>query len=222
MNKAVYIGAGLDIIPIIVTDIKEFIYIDSQPFSEYGTLIYNDKTNMSCNVEKKDRVENSFSRKEFLQNLHKVMSQIHFKLIESNNTYLLFKNNEKSLKYYYSCAFPEYIDNDQIIIDINTCDTIIMAGHNPHKKIFDYLQTPVNFIGNLHTVYLSNNKDDKDENDNEYSFKYIIDNPHIIKKYIVMKCINEYEYWNNDTQIPELTSNYELIEFNKLEDIKFI
>ena len=107
MNKSVYIGAGLDIIPIIVTDIKEFIYIDSQPFSEYGTLIYNDKTNMSCNVEKKDRVENSFSRKEFLQNLHKVMSQIHFKLIESNNTYLLFKNNEKSLKYYYSCAFPE-------------------------------------------------------------------------------------------------------------------
>ena len=62
----------------------------------------------------------------------------------------------------------------------------------------------------------------QNENENEYSFKYIIDNPHIIKKYIVMKCINEYEYWNNDTQIPELKSNYKLIEFNKLEDIKFI
>ena len=141
MNKAIYIGAGTDLVPVIVIeDIKEFIYIDSQPFSEFGTHAYDETNNISSYVEKKDRHENSFSRKFFLENLHKVMDQINFKLIDSNADYLLFTKDNRSVKYYYSCAFPEYIDN-AIKNDIKTCDTIIMASHDPHHKIFEYLQT---------------------------------------------------------------------------------
>ena len=41
MQQAVYVGAGHDIIPVLVfRDIKKFIYIDSQPFSEHGTHVY--------------------------------------------------------------------------------------------------------------------------------------------------------------------------------------
>ena len=68
MNKAVYIGAGTDLVPVIVIDdIKEFIYIDSQPFSEFGTHAYDETTHISSYIEKKDRHENAFSRKSFLE-----------------------------------------------------------------------------------------------------------------------------------------------------------
>lgn len=220
MNKAVYIGAGTDLIPVIIVDeIKEFIYIDSQPFSEYGTLIYDIKKDLSYTVEKKDRIENSFSRNCFLSNLYKIMDQIQFKLIESNDDFLLFKNNDRSIKYYYSCAFPEYI-NDNIIDDIKTCDTIIMAGHDPNKIIFNYLQNPINFIGDSHTSYCHYNK--KDEQYIDSSFEYIINNPKIINKYYIMKEINEYNYWEDHTQTYQIKSNFELIELKKLDNIKSI
>jgi hypothetical protein len=217
MNKAVYIGAGTDLVPVIIIDnIKEFIYIDSQPFSEFGTHAYDEITHISSSVEKKDRHENAFSRKYFLENLHKVMNQISFKLINSNDDYLIFTKDDRSLKYYYSCAFPDYIDNN-IIEDIKTCDTIIMVAHDPHNKIFEYLQKPINFIGDIHTIYKSNKNDDNYERS---AFRYILENPNMIKKYYIMKEKKEYEWWENKNQVPELKLNFDLIECKNLNEIK--
>lgn len=38
--KAIYFGAGLDTRPLInLDDVKEFIYIDCQPYSEFGNIV---------------------------------------------------------------------------------------------------------------------------------------------------------------------------------------
>jgi len=99
MNSAVYIGAGVDAIPIILcSTINEFIYIDSQPFSEFRTIVYDEITNTrNAHTKKEDRHVNAFSRDEFTSRFHTIMSQIHFELIETTNDYWLFENNNRSV-----------------------------------------------------------------------------------------------------------------------------
>lgn len=215
MNKLLYIGAGLDLVPVIYfEDIKEFIYIDSQPFSEFGTLTYDEVTEISKDVGKEDRFVNGFSRLLFIDNLCKIMKQIHFNLQEETDKYMLFQNSNQTVRYYYSCAFPEYID-DEIIDDIHDCDTIYMAGYSPHKDVFKYLSNPIYFIGNQHTVY----NDEEDDDWMNSSFNYIHDNPTVFKKYYILKDLVEYEYWKHDLITNKIRDYHELKECKNLEDI---
>jgi len=217
MNNACYIGAGVDLIPVIIyQNIKEFIYIDSQPFSEHGTASYNEITNEYISYNKKeDRHENALSRPTFMSRLFMIMSQIHFKLIESNDNFWLFKNNDRTVKYYYSCSFPEYID-DNIINDIKKCNTIILCGYDPNKIVFDYLQKPTYLIGNNHTVYKQIEYEDNDVS----LIKYLLDNPDKIIKYYMFKEKSNYEYWYDETQIPSLINDYDIIEYHNLQNMQ--
>ena len=88
MSKALYVGAGTDILPVIMyQDIKDFYYIDSQPASEFGTLGFADKT---------------FYRANFLSNLSKVMHNNNFKIREETHNYLRYYNptTEQNIHYY--------------------------------------------------------------------------------------------------------------------------
>jgi hypothetical protein len=218
MNKAVYIGAGLDIIPILVLDdVKEFIYIDSQPFSEFGTMTYNDKIDTVTYV--KDRTHifyNSFSRNDFISRLKKLIEQNNIKIINENNSYLEFqtKANQK-IKYYYSYSFPEHLD-DALKTELKTCNTIVMAGFDPNKEIFNYLQKPTYFIGGCHTCY---SKDPDDEGIDTSSFKLLADKPDIINKYYLLKEKNKYEYWVDINIMPEIKNNYKIIQIDNIQSI---
>jgi hypothetical protein len=222
MNKAIYIGAGTDILPaLLFTTLKEFIFIDSQPFSEFGTHTYHveGENHISTHVkQKKDRFENLFSRSTFMPTLEKVMNNNNFQQSTLTPDYILYQNNltKQTIKYYYSCSFPEYLDND-IIHEIKSCNTIIVCGHHPNKIILDLIQTPSYLIGNDHTNY------DYDSDDDDYEknlIKSLLENPSLINKYYSIKLIEDYEYWDQDTLIPSVITKYTVKECTSLKDMK--
>ena len=64
MSSAFYPGAGLDIFPLIMfRNIKKWIYMDSQPRSEFGDNFYE-----------------GFARPKFIEKLKQIMEQNEFKL----------------------------------------------------------------------------------------------------------------------------------------------
>lgn len=222
MNKAIYIGAGLDILPaLLFPTLKEFIFIDSQPFSEFGTHTYHieGKNHISSqDVLKKDRFENLFSRPLFMPQLEKVMNNNNFQQSESTPDYILYQNQItlQTIKYYYSCSFPEYLDND-IIHEIKSCNTIILCGYHPNKIILDLIQSPTYLIGNNRTYYGY----DSDDSDSEKNLiRPILENPSLINKYYSIKLIEDYEYWDQDTLIPSVITKYTVKECSSLKDMK--
>lgn len=223
MNKALYIGAGLDILPVLLFPfLKEFIFIDSQPFSDHGTHAYyvEDEKYISSYVLKKDRFENLFSRPTFLPSLEKVMNQNNFKPVQLTLDYILYQNNltNQTIKYYYSCSFPEYLDNN-IIDEIKSCNTIIVCGHHPDKVVLEYLQSPTYLIGDSRTVY----KIDSDDDNFEKSLiKSILDTPSLISHYFLMKHLEDYEWWKTDTLVPDVVDKYKVEECSNLEEMEKI
>lgn len=222
MNKAIYIGAGLDILPaLLFPSLKEFIFIDSQPFSEFGTHTYHvegEKHISTHDVLKKDRFENLFSRPLFLPSLEKVMNQNNFKSVQSTPEYILYQNNltNQTIKYYYSCSFPEYLD-DTILEDIKSCNTIIVCGHHPKKEVLEYIQSPTYLIGNSRTNY----EYDLDDEDSKKSLiKPILDNPGLINKYYSIKQIEDYEWWDSKSLIPSVISKYKVMEVIDMKNMK--
>ena len=217
MNKAVYIGAGTDIIPIVVLDdIQEFIYIDSQPFSEFGTMTYNNYTESITYIQNRvDTINNSFSRNDFIDRLKKLMKQNEIKITNENRSYLEFKTkSNQTIKYYYSYSFPEYLD-DSLKSELKSCNTIVMAGFDPNKEIFNYLQKPTYFVAGSHTCYSKVIDDDIEKS----SFKLLTEKPDIISKYYLLKEKKEYEYWLDENIIPEIKKNYKLIEIDNIQSI---
>ena len=198
MNKAIYIGAGTDILPaLLFPSLKEFIFIDSQPFSEHGTHAYHiegENHISTLDVLKKDRFENLFSRPSFMQSLEKVMNQNNFKSLKSTPDYILYQNQitNQTIKYYYSCSFPEYLD-ESILDDIKSCNTIIVCGHHPNKVVLEYIQSPTYLIGNNHTHY---DYDLDDEDSKKNLIKPILENPDLINKYyshlLFLYCLHQF------------------------------
>ncbi len=218
MNKAVYIGAGLDVTPIVLMgDIDEFIYVDSQPFSEFGVLSYDVNSNLVTNLLKKDRNINSFSRLSFLDKLVKVMNQINFNLTEIDDDYYLFQYNNVKVKYYYSHSFPEYME-DNLKEDIQSCNTLIMCGYIPNKKVFELFNHPVKLVINNHTVYTLE-KDDEDYYDS--SIKYIVENPTVIKECWCIVDDEHFEYYVDDNKTIDNIQKYSIISNNNDYITKF-
>jgi hypothetical protein len=223
MQNALYIGAGTDLIPVIIfSNIHKFIFVDSQPFSEHGTHTYISATNISKKVDKKDRFGNCFSRPNFIPTLTKVMNNNNFIKESETDEYLLYysKETNQTIKYYYSCAFPEYISNE-LINDMKTCNTLIIAGHDPHKEVLKYLQTPAFIIGNCHTVYAPDSSDEQYSNS---TINTLIEN-HINHKktpynYFLIKENKEFEYWISDNILPSIINNYRIILCKNLQDFE--
>lgn len=222
MNKAIYIGAGLDILPaLLFPSIKEFIFIDSQPFSEFGTHAYHiesEKFISTLNVLKKDQFENLFSRPTFMPTLEKVMNQNNFQQSKSTPDYILYQNQitNQTIKYYYSFSFPEYLD-ESILNEIKSCNTIIVCGHHPNKVVLEYIQSPTYLIGNNRTHY----DYDLDDDDSEKNLiKPILENPGLINKYYSIKQIEDYEWWDSESLIPSVITKYKVMEVIDLKNMK--
>ena len=175
--KAVYIGAGLDIEPLNL-HINDFIYIDSLPFSEHGTTAYTEyHEEITCT--KKTRIRNLFSRPRFLTTLEENMSEKGYKIVKRTGDFIVFKNTKK-IKYYYSCSFPEFVE-DELRNELKTCDTIIACGYNPDPVILDYIKPRPLFIGNNNTSY-----------EGDALFGVLHENPGLIRSYLNMDTMDTY------------------------------
>lgn len=153
----VYIGCGSDFEPVIrLPEVKKFIYIDSQPRSEYGWLEYGTKyyyrANYSC---------------EFRKNLPKGFFKIN--IDESYPDVYHDCLNDRTIFHYYSLPFPwtgrifQYHvtkkDIDVLKFEISKATHIAICGHDPHAEILDLLPPKFTLVTNDNTVYPRNEKE---------------------------------------------------------------
>jgi len=247
MNTAVYIGAGIDIVPVLLfPNITKFIYIDSQPLTEFGVYIKNDDrdhlwindeiqyfTNTEQHLESvidPDKLdENGYlynGRPLFLKKLFCVMKNIQFDIINhKTNKYYIFSNGKQEIKYYYSCPFPLCITNDELKNDLQLCNTIILCGYSPDIVILDYVKQYPYIICDYKTYY----KYDSENLSNclinllinEYLRREYL---HPISKYFLINFIGptNWNYWEPENINLNITQYFNILNCDTIGDIQHI
>ena len=189
MSKAIYIGAGDDNKFLDRIDFETLIAVDSQPRSEFGSII-----------------SDGYNRPYFIDWLFDSYKEKNFLATEAKKNKIIFENGNKKVIYYYSFAFPNDINN-QFINDIQNYDTIICDGYIPDKKILEYSNKKLTFIGTNKTIYLCNESCDE-EIENNLDFKLDED----VTK--VNKWIRFESEWDEEKV------NYEIYNFHSLSCMK--
>ena len=93
---AFYPGAGLDIAPIVLfPHITEWYYMDSQPMSEFGSVVFT-----GCD------------RPRFIDQLKKIMTQIGLECMVHTEHFLFFLHPSTQCKvtYYINAVFPQALE----------------------------------------------------------------------------------------------------------------
>ena len=144
-DTAVYVGAGIDVLPILLfRNIRTFIYIDMYPRDAFNNVI-NGREYIS-------KMEDDF---------YKTIRGIGFFKINKRdsttpNLYEYLHNSRATqVLYFFNNEFPNNMD--KIALDyIRKASILICCGHNPHKSILDFMKPgPKYFIGNNKSHYLS-------------------------------------------------------------------
>ena len=162
--KAVYIGAGCDFkyFKCLPKDINHFYFIDSKPFSEFGTLTYYtyDTKNLSyflslilrylpCLKPLILRKDNGYSRPNFIAELKLEAVKNDVILISEENNKLTFKYQNQFITYFVNTSVPEHLD--LIANDIFGFEHIMMMGFCPDQTILDYTSEKPKIWTNFHT-----------------------------------------------------------------------
>ena len=129
MLSAFYPGAGLDVFPLILFRyIKEWIYMDSLPRSEFGDNLYE-----------------GFERPKFIEQLKKIMEQNGFLLeITNDDTYVFFNHEYSQLvQYETNSVFPSSLQRRHY-----ECDTVVLCGFDLGDCKKDFINKYLNIITN--------------------------------------------------------------------------
>jgi hypothetical protein len=145
VSKALYIGAGIDTRPFQSCDwISKFYCIDSQPYSEFGTLL-------SGRIY--EGGYDGFARPNFIKELEIEYFKNDFVLIGDKTKDIRFYTNKKNqiVCYYTNTAIPDHhLKLKDVCKDI---DSLIVAGHDPDSIFLDYIKKRLDFIGFEGTYY---------------------------------------------------------------------
>ena len=217
LKKILYFGTGTHLEPVMhFQETPEFILGDSLPRNAHGFDYYS----------------KSHYGKYFLLQLENKINQMNLALVakiiltnnfeeinvpnlESECLFLINNNNDKTIspqkiKYYTSISLPfDLYNNKELQIDIEACDTLLICGYQPHKKIIKYMQKSFNLIGYSNT-YFPKNIDELDKEDENNIIHWIINNPCSIKSYIAV---------NRETGDKYFYRSYEDF-YNGLENIR--
>ena len=169
VTTALYIGAGTDMAPVgLFPNIKNFVYIDSQPQSPYGTLDYD---------------SGRFYNEDFIGAVIDVAKEEGLILKKISGSYLEFAGAPgRTLRYFINTSFPEHLGPDHRIA-IAECDVLILAGYCPDRAVLELAPRLETVLDTLHTAYVL---DYEDEAARERAvFDYLIQNPTRIKNYIL-------------------------------------
>ena len=148
MPTAVYVGAGLDFTPLRLFEwIDRFIYIDSQPLTEFGSL-------EPCK---------EFSRPQFESTLIGVLRALGcVTRLPNSNLILLKLIDGRQVFYYINNCFPHIDASCKDLV--GTASVLICCGHIPNPLILTYMKRgPKIFIGDTKTGYTWSDGDDDDE-----------------------------------------------------------
>ena len=143
--KAVYVGANDDVcFPFCsLLDVKSFYFIDSQPFSVYGT-----------DVSLQADGSNGFSRPSFMARLEKTMELCGLlpHLIRDNmRSYMSKTAARRMIHYLLNTPVPHHIS--KIKKQVREYDILIVKGFDPDRTIVDYIKHPILFVGSYDTCY---------------------------------------------------------------------
>lgn len=217
MNTLLYIGANIDLTPVLFfKDIKNFIFIDCVPFSNYGNSVALKEeimTTIYASINEIDHFKdiNELGDKDFLFKLEKVMNQNNFILVDENkiDSYLLFRNEDRMIKYYINRAFPQFL-TFPIIQDIKDCNILYISGHDPDKSVFNFMRKPFTIVGCSGTVYRI---DSNDENFDNSAINYLAQNHSDKNKYYYLELLNQ-----KKKKYLESKDDYKLIKCMNIRD----
>ena len=145
MDKAIYIGAGLDILPVIQNnDILDWILVDSQPSSEFG-------------IDRKK----CYSRPKFISNLKNVMIEKDFICQSENKNLLVFENLNfcQRIRYFINTAIPE--EYEKIKDATNNWNHLVIKGFWPDKIVLSNSSKNITLIGDKNTSYIYEGHEDE-------------------------------------------------------------
>jgi hypothetical protein len=202
LDTAVYVGAGTDIIPLLLfRNVGKFIYIDSQPLTEFGSL----------------EPRPQYARPNFPYIFDTTIAKFGFRKISSddpNKHVYVHPIKQITLKYYMSVCFPKV--SNELLAEIGEANTLICCGHHPSGKLLRMMKPgPKLFIGNNETVY--NCEDEPDEFPTVLSI--IRSNPNIISKYIRFDIPNNgYKYWEDFYIESQHVARFPVSEYASLEE----
>lgn len=195
MQKAIYVGAGTDILPLLCyPDIKEWIYIDSLPNNEYGPEYVED-----------------FSRPYFINDIINNFNMFGFKIdnLKKDNELIEFTNSKtkQHIKFYLNTYLPDNIN--KVKYAIQDWDTLIVSGHHPDSCIMNYkrLNYPLTFIGFTGTSY-----HDQDHDNYNNIVRMIYNNTYYFDTYLFNTSL---DWWSLYVNLEES------IRDSKLFDSKF-
>lgn len=178
-DYAAYIGAGLDTVPLQYLNVKNFVFVDSQPRSDY-----------------RSDWENAYNKKKFFINLIERMRDINYDLIsyetlafisKDNVPYInpglvYFKNDKnQNVWYYYSHYFPN--DITYYLVDhLEKCTILIANEYDPHIDILSHMKKCDTFIGFPNAIYQDS---EIFGNEKQSTFYYLERYPKTFEKYIL-------------------------------------
>ena len=174
---AVYVGAGLDLKIIKnIPEVENFVFIDSQPNSEFGLEEnWHRDTNyiFNCICPRWAPLINGFSRPNFIPNLKKTAIEENMILIsEEVNKKLTFQYNNQIIDYFVNISVPHHLP--LIKNDIKNYDHLIVAGFFPHHYILNYTTKHITFWGNTNTIYNQNTENNCLCNNNDVDGGYLL------------------------------------------------
>jgi hypothetical protein len=137
MTKALYIGAGLDLTPVIgFPSITEWIYVDCE------------------------------HAKWFVEKVIIRMLALGYSVQTKRKNYYFFhcEKSQSNLHYYFKVNVNETIgQNTELVKQIQECSVLVDMGHHPHYKILDFLPRIDQLILDNKTIYKSPITDTDDE-----------------------------------------------------------
>ena len=178
--SAFYPGADIDIVPLVMfPDITSWIYLDSQPRSEFGSNLYP-----------------GFERPLFLSRLDNAMNQVGFyKMVVQDDVVLYYNTNtSQSVRYEINAVFPQCLTKRHF-----GCDTLVLSGfdtescHPPEG----WTDTFRHVITNNHTIHHGSPPKNKlisslihDHNEWEYWLDHNLTREKIMAHVSVKECRN--------------------------------
>jgi hypothetical protein len=201
-RTAVYVGAGLDLAPVLLfRTISRFIYIDSQPLTEFGSLPLCEE----------------FKRPEFSDKLFHKMKNLGYKrrIVSPNPNLEIYLHPRRGTEVYYykNNRFPNELDRD-CLLDIKNASVLICCGHHPNEKIIDMMSGgPMLFIGDNKTYY------NCDKGDESSLIRKIIETPALFEEYIRFDYPPLFDYYNDNMVEESCITTFKVTKYSSLQDM---
>lgn len=229
INKILYIGTGLHIEPVThFKDTKEFIFIDTQPRSEFDSFHPNyhapfyhhnfiNKLKELCfnygfTFDSFYELDSSYYKQ--ILNWKQYFYFLCYKIPNFiNPTLLVFinKQTKQTIKYYVSTNIKFNMTN-ALKSDIETSDGLIVCGYIPEIELLQFFDKSKIFLGYTNTNYIIDEKKNVNEIDNNIVYflqTCLCNTPYYFKDFYIIDYNNGVNIQcNNFTQFVKLIKNY--------------